>query len=127
MLLIKESLRRDRLHLDLCHVEDGVQALEYLRKQPPFADAPTPDLILLDLNMPRMSGHELLAELKQDPELKVIPVVVLTTSSRPADIRQSYLNHASCFVTKPVTLNDFRRVLQETGDFWLSIVRLPKG
>ena len=81
VLLIKESLRRDRLHLDLCHVEDGVQALEYLRKQPPFADAPTPDLILLDLNMPRMSGHELLAELKQDPELKVIPVVVLTTSS----------------------------------------------
>ena len=124
--LTREVLVETKLYIDLRAVQDGVEAMAFLRQEGQYADAPRPDLILLDLNMPRKDGRETLAEIKADDDLKMIPVVVLTTSQAEADIIGSYSNHANCYVTKPVDLDQFIRVVQSIEDFWLTIVKLPR-
>jgi CheY-like chemotaxis protein len=104
---------------------DGVQALAFLRREGEYADAPRPDLVLLDLNLPKKDGREVLAEIKSDDNLKRIPVVILTTSEAEQDILSSYELHANCYITKPVNLDQFFRVVQYVEDFWLGIVSLP--
>jgi chemotaxis family two-component system response regulator Rcp1 len=121
--VLKEGKIRNRLNV----VGDGVEALEYLRKQGRFADAKTQDIVLLDLNLPRMSGREVLEAMKADPELRRIPVVVLTTSSAEKDVLAAYDLHANCYITKPVDLTQFESVIRTIEGFWLSIVRLPKA
>lgn len=123
--LICKSLRRDRILNELLRVEDGVEALRFLRREDEYADAPRPDLILLDLNMPRMDGREVLKAIKADENLKQIPVVVLTTSSDDSDALASYGLQANGFVTKPVDLLQFKEVLDTLGDYWFSVVTLP--
>jgi CheY-like chemotaxis protein len=112
---------RNRLHV----VSDGDQALAFLRREPPYADAPRPGLILLDVNLPRRSGLELLAELKQDPELLVIPVIMLTTSRAEEDILRSYALHANAFISKPVDFEHFIEAIRQIDDFFLTLVCLP--
>jgi CheY-like chemotaxis protein len=106
-------------------VEDGTQALQYLRNEAPYERARKPDLVLLDLNLPRLDGREVLKEIKGDPTLRMIPVVVLTTSSDQSDVQASYQDHANSYITKPVDFEEFRRALRAIEDYWLSIVRLP--
>lgn len=123
--LMCKSLEQDRILNSIHRVEDGVVAMDYLRRRGQFVDAARPDLILLDLNMPRKDGREVLKEIKEDPQLRMIPVVVLTTSDDERDIFQSYEYRASSYVTKPVDLLQFRNVLQSIKDYWFSVVRLP--
>jgi CheY-like chemotaxis protein len=118
--LTVEALKEAKLHNAIHVVYDGESALEFLRKP----GARRPDLILLDLNLPGLDGREVLAEIKSDPELSVIPVVVLTTSSAEEDVVRTYKLHANCYVTKPVDLDQFIRVVQSIEQFWFSIVRL---
>jgi CheY-like chemotaxis protein len=118
---LKEGHITNRLHV----VNDGVEALAFVRRQGPYADAPRPDLILLDLNLPRMDGREVLAALKEDPQLRRIPVVVLTTSGSEDDVVNSYDLYANCYVIKPVDLEKFMEVVKTIEDFWLTVVRLP--
>jgi CheY-like chemotaxis protein len=118
----KEGKVRNHLHV----ARDGVEALEFLRRQGPFGDAVRPDLILLDLNLPRKDGREVLAEIKSDVELKTIPVVVLTTSRAESDVLRSYELQANCYITKPVDLEQFIGVIRSIEDFWLTIVTLPR-
>lgn len=125
--LTQEVLKDGRILNHLSIVGDGVEALEYLRRQGRFADAPQPYLVLLDLNLPRMSGLEVLEEMKADPDLRRIPVVILTTSTAEADVLASYDLHANCYITKPVDLTQFEAVIRTIEGFWLSIVRLPKA
>ena len=106
-------------------VKDGVQALEYLRKQGVYANAVRPNIVLLDLNLPRKSGLEVLAELKADPDLRSIPIVVLTTSRDEEDIARSYHEHANCYISKPVDFDEFMGVVHSLESFWLTVVRLP--
>ena len=122
-----EALRTNKIHNKMRVANDGVEALEMLRRQGAHADAGRPDLILLDLNLPRKDGREVLEEIKQDPELKRIPVVVLTTSSAEEDIMRSYNLHANAFVTKPVRLAEFIEAVKSIEEFWLSVVRLPRS
>ena len=110
-------------HLNI--VRDGDEAVAFLRRQPPYEHAPTPDLILLDLNLPRKDGREVLAEIKNDEALKRIPVVILTTSRAEADIVQTYELHANCYIVKPVDLSQFISVIRSIEDFWLKTVRMP--
>ena len=126
VLLTKKAFAKGKLTSTLHVVVDGVQALDFLHKRPPFADAVTPDIILLDLNLPRKSGREVLQDIKVDDDLKTIPVVVLTTSDADADITASYQLHANCYITKPVDLKEFIRVATLIEDFWVDIVRLPR-
>lgn len=123
--LAQEALNESKLNNQLYHVEDGIEAMDFLNKQEPFADKPTPDLILLDLNLPRKDGREVLAEIKNDKKLRTIPVVILTTSSAEEDILKSYGLHANCYITKPLDLDQFIKVVRSVEDFWLSIVKLP--
>ena len=123
--LTQEMLAESKVKLDLFTVEDGVYALEFLRKEGEFSDVPTPDLILLDLNMPRKDGRETLEEIKQDPDLRHIPVVVLTTSDSSLDVVKSYATGASCYVKKPVDLGEFQKVVGAIENFWFTIVKLP--
>ncbi|SFM95142.1 response regulator [Dokdonella immobilis] len=118
---LKEGRIRNRLHV----VNDGEGALRFLRKQAEHADVPRPDLILLDLNLPRLDGREVLAEIKNDPSLKQIPVVVLTSSRAEKDLLSAYDQHANCFITKPVGFEDFMEVVRSIESFWLTIVILP--
>jgi len=120
-----EALREGKVHVRMSVASDGVEALEFLRRQGRFAQAPRPDLILLDLNMPRKDGREVLAELKADDELKRIPVVVLTTSKAEEDILKTYDLNANCYITKPVDLQQFMHVVRSIQDFWLTVVKLP--
>lgn len=122
-----EALRTNKIHNKMLVANDGVEALEMLRRQGAHADAGRPDLILLDLNLPRKDGREVLEEIKQDSELKRIPVVVLTTSSAEEDIMRSYNLHANAFVTKPVRLAEFIEAVKSIEEFWLSVVRLPRS
>lgn len=122
-LCMKEAKVRNNLSV----VNDGVEALRFLRREEEFAHASRPDLLLLDLNMPRMNGQEVLAKIKEDDELKTIPVVVLTSSEAEKDILQSYNLHANCYITKPVDLPQFMAVVRTIEDFWLCIVKLPTG
>jgi CheY-like chemotaxis protein len=123
--LTKEALLDAKVPNHLSVVGDGVQAMAYLRGEGEYAGMPRPDLLLLDLNLPRKDGREVLSEMKEDENLKDIPVVVLTTSSATADIVRSYKLHANAFVTKPVEFNDFLQAIHGIEEFWLEIVRLP--
>ena len=125
--LTVETLRDSKVSNNLHHVSDGVQAMAFLRRQNGYSDVPRPDLILLDLNMPKMDGREVLAELKMDPEFSDIPVVVLTTSEAEQDVLNSYKLHANCFVTKPVDFEQFQKVIRDIGQFWFMVVKLPEG
>ena len=124
--LTREALRTGKIHTHLNQVADGEEALSYLRRNGKYAGAPRPDLILLDLNLPRKSGREVLEEIKSDAELRRIPVVVLTSSEAEQDILQSYDLRANCYVCKPVDLDQFIKVVQSIEDFWLTIVKLPR-
>lgn len=123
--LTREALKDGRLLNNLSVVGDGVEALSFLRRQGKFVEAALPDLILLDLNLPKKDGREVLAEIKADPALRRIPVVVLTTSSAEEDILKTYDLHANCYITKPVDLEQFMRVIKSIEDFWVSVVKLP--
>ncbi|MBI5017510.1 MAG: response regulator [Deltaproteobacteria bacterium] len=123
--LTREALKEGKICNNLHVVLDGVEALAYVRRQGPYAEAVKPDLILLDLNLPRKNGLEVLDELKADEDLRRIPVVVLTTSSAEKDVMASYNLHANCFVTKPVDMDQFITVVKSVEDFWFSIVKLP--
>ena len=119
------ALKEAKVANAVSHVEDGVEAMEFLRRQGQFAEAPRPDLILLDLNLPRMDGREVLEEMKADPALQMIPVVVLTTSEAEQDILRSYQLHANCYITKPVNFDSFLEVVRSIENFWLTVVVLP--
>ena len=123
--LTVEALKEGKVHNNLAVAKDGVEALAYLRREGSHANANRPDLILLDLNLPRKDGREVLAEIKEDPLLRRIPVVVLTTSKAEEDILRTYDLHANCHITKPVDLDQFISVVRSIDDFWLSVVRLP--
>ena len=123
--LTMEALREAKVKNRLWVVEDGVEALEFLRQQGRFVDAPRPDLILLDLNLPRKDGRQVLKEVKTDDALKRIPVVILTTSKSEEDVLRAYDLHANCYITKPVDFNRFMEVVKSIEDFWLTVVRLP--
>lgn len=125
VLIAQEALKESKLNSRLTVVPDGVAAMAYLRKENGFADAERPDLILLDLNLPRKSGHEVLAEVKTDPSLRKIPIVVLTTSQASEDVARSYDLHANVFVTKPVDFDRFADVVRQIDDFFLTIAKLP--
>jgi CheY-like chemotaxis protein len=127
VLIAQEALRAGRLESRLTVVPDGVEAMSYLRRQDGYADVERPDLILLDLNLPKKSGHEVLAEVKADPQLRKIPVVVLSTSSAIEDVESSYENYANVFVTKPVDFDHFTAVVKQIDDFFLSVASLPRG
>lgn len=122
--LTQEALRESKVLNNLTVAKDGVEALEMLRCEGPFAAQPRPDLILLDLNLPRKDGREVLAEIKDDPNLRRIPVVVLTTSKAESDVFRAYDLHANCYIVKPVDLDQFFEVVRTIEGFWLSIVKL---
>jgi two-component system, chemotaxis family, response regulator Rcp1 len=120
-----ETLNEGKVLNNLHVVEDGVEALAFLRREGQYAEAPRPDLILLDLNMPKKDGRQVLSEIKADPDLSTIPVVVLTTSAAEEDIVRSYQLHANCYVTKPVGLEEFIQIIKLIQSFWLAAVKLP--
>ena len=123
--LTTEALKEERVYNNLHVVTDGVEAMAFLRKEGKYAKAVRPDLVLLDLNLPRKDGREVLKEIKEDESLKTIPVVVLTVSKAEEDILKSYKLHANCYISKPVDLNQFIKVARSIQDFWLTIVKLP--
>ena len=123
--LTAEALRSTKIRNKLATVEDGVEALAYLRQEGEHAHATRPDLILLDLNLPRKDGREVLAEIKADPKLRRIPVVVMTSSRAEEDVCRTYDLHANCYIAKPLDLQQFMKVVQSIEDFWLTVVRLP--
>ncbi len=119
------ALKDGKVSNRLSVVVDGVEAMAFLRKEPPYQDAPRPDLILMDLNMPRKDGRETLAELRKDPFLHNIPVVILTTSESKRDVTESYQLNANCYITKPVEFEKFISIIRSIEDFWFTIVKLP--
>lgn len=123
--LTQEVFREGKVRNNLSVVEDGVQALAFLRKQPPYTRTAYPDLILLDLNLPKKDGRTVLEEIKADGKLRRIPVVILTTSSAEEDIIKAYELHANCYITKPIDLEQFIQVVKSIEQFWLTIVKLP--
>jgi len=123
--LAREALRESELRVNLSVARDGVEALALLRREGCWCDAPRPDIILLDLNLPRRDGREVLAEVKQDPDLKRIPIVVLTTSKAEQDVIKAYDLHANCYVTKPVDLDEFTWLVNLIQRFWFTVVQLP--
>jgi CheY-like chemotaxis protein len=125
VLMTREALEHHKVRNTLHVVSDGVEAIGFLRREAPYEDVPIPGLILLDLNLPRRNGQEVLAEIKQDPELRQIPVVVLTTSKADEDILRSYNLHANAYVTKPVDFDRFVEVVRKIDDFFLTVVTLP--
>jgi two-component system, chemotaxis family, response regulator Rcp1 len=123
--LTKEALKEGKVRNNLHVVDDGVKALAFLRRENPYTDAVRPDLVLLDLNLPRKGGREVLEDIKKDPVLRHIPIVVLTSSEAEQDIARAYDLHANCYITKPVDLDQFITVVKSIEDFWFSIVKLP--
>jgi CheY-like chemotaxis protein len=123
--LTREALKDSKILNTLNVVRNGEQAIDYLRKTARYADAARPDLILLDLNLPKKNGREVLAEIKTDPELKRIPVVILTTSRAEQDVVETYNLHANCYIVKPVKFDEFANVIRSIEDFWFAIVKLP--
>lgn len=123
--LTKEALKEGRINNKLHVVSDGVEALDFLYKKGQYKSVPRPDLILLDLNLPRKDGREVLADIKNDPTLKQIPVIILTTSKDEGDIVKVYSDHANCYIIKPVDLDQFLNAVKVIADFWLSIVKFP--
>ncbi len=126
VLIIREAFRHYQIRNALHVVSDGDRALQFMHRKGEYAQAPRPDLILLDLNLPRRNGHEVLAELKSDPELRVIPVVVLTTSQADEDILRSYSLHANAYVSKPVEADSFMSVVRQIDNFFGSVAELPR-
>ncbi len=122
-----EALHEAKIRNRLSRVEDGVEAMEFLRRKDAYSQAPRPDLILLDLNLPRKDGREVLAELKSDPDLRTIPVVVLTTSKADQDVFRAYQLQANCYITKPVDFEQFVNVVRSIEHFWLEVVTLPSS
>ncbi|HTU46745.1 MAG TPA: response regulator [Bryobacteraceae bacterium] len=125
--LTQEAFREGRMPLTLCVVGDGEEAMRYLRRETPFENASRPDLVLMDLNLPKKDGRELLAELKQDDDLRQIPVIILTTSESYQDVRRAYNLHANCYLTKPIEVDSFLRKIKSIEDFWLTVARLPSN
>jgi CheY-like chemotaxis protein len=125
-LMIREAFEHNKVRNELASVSDGVQAMQYLRREGEYANAPRPDLILLDLNLPRKDGREVLAEIKRDPQLVTIPVVVLTTSHAEEDVLRSYQLHANAYVTKPVDFERFIEVVRQIDEFFVTVVKLPQ-
>ena len=125
--LTKEALRESKISNNLNVVPDGVEAMAFLRRTGNYANAPRPDVILLDLNLPKKDGREVLAEVKADPNLRLIPVVIITSSEAEQDVLRTYELHANCYVTKPVDLEQFIKVIQSIETFWLTIVTLPSS
>jgi len=125
VLMTREAFADHKLKNNLHVVDNGMDAMAFLRKEPPYADAPTPDLILLDLNLPRMDGREVLAAVKSDARLGAIPVVVLTTSEAEEDVLRSYQLHANAYVTKPVDFERFLEVVRQIDEFFVTVVKLP--
>lgn len=125
--LAREALEMGKLHNTLHVARDGVEAMDFLHQEGKFNDSPRPDLIILDLNLPKKDGRQVLAEIKADEKLKRIPVVILTTSSAEEDILKTYNLHANCYITKPIDMKQFLKVVQAIEEFWLSIVVLPNG
>lgn len=123
--LLEETFKEGKLINNLRHVIDGVEALKFLRHEDPYLDSARPDLILLDLNLPKMDGREVLADIKKDTDLKRIPVVVLTVSKAEQDILKAYDLHANCYISKPVNFEEFIKVVHSIEMFWLNIVKLP--
>jgi len=123
--LAKEALKDAKVRNNLHWVEDGVEAIAFLRREGKYTDAPRPDVILLDLNLPKKDGREVLAEVKEDGDLKRIPVVILTVSDAEEDIIKTYNLHANCYIRKPLDLDQFIEVVKSIEEFWLTIVRLP--
>jgi two-component system, chemotaxis family, response regulator Rcp1 len=122
-----EALKDGKIHNHLSHVSDGEEALAFLRRQGQYAKVPRPDLILLDLNLPKKDGREVLKEIKQENELKRIPVVILTTSTAEKDIIRTYDLHANCYINKPVDFDQFTNVVKSIENFWFTVVKLPQG
>jgi two-component system, chemotaxis family, response regulator Rcp1 len=125
--LTMEALKEGKLLNHVSVAEDGVEALAFLHQEGKYAGRPRPDLILLDLNLPKKDGREVLAEIKEDPDLRHIPVVVLTTSTAEHDVLKTYDLHANCYINKPVDFEQFLEVVKSVGDFWFSVVILPSG
>ena len=125
IVLTLEALRKAKVTNSVQVVRDGEEALEYLKKEGNYTNAQTPNLILLDINLPKVDGKEVLMEIKNDKNLMIIPVVMLTTSDSEKDIMYSYQHHANCFITKPVDLNKFMDMVQKLNDFWITVVQLP--
>jgi two-component system, chemotaxis family, response regulator Rcp1 len=123
--LTREAFKDAKVHVNLNVASDGAEAMDFRNREGKHAHAPRPDLILLDLNLPKKDGREVLEEVKESPTLKSIPVVILTTSASDADILRSYRLHANCYITKPVGLDGFLEVVKSIDDFWLTVVRLP--
>jgi two-component system, chemotaxis family, response regulator Rcp1 len=124
--LTREAFKDAKVHINLHVAPDGVEAMAFLKREGGHANAPRPDLILLDLNLPKKDGREVLQEIKQSPALATIPVVILTTSASEADVLRSYRLHANCYITKPVGLEGFLKVVHSIDNFWLSVVKLPR-
>jgi len=124
--LTQEAFKDAKVHINLHVASDGTEAMAFLRREGQHVNSPRPDLILLDLNLPKKDGREFLAEIKGSPKLKSIPVVILTTSSLDADILRSYMLHANCYISKPVDLSGFLDVVKSIDNFWLSVVKLPR-
>jgi chemotaxis family two-component system response regulator Rcp1 len=125
--LTREALKDAKMHISLKVVSDGTEAMAYVRREGNYTDVPRPDLILLDLNLPKKDGRDVLKEIKESDALKSIPVVILTTSASQVDVERSYKLHANCYITKPVDLQGFIKVVQSIDNFWLSVVKLPGG
>jgi two-component system, chemotaxis family, response regulator Rcp1 len=123
--LIKEVLNENKIFNSIYFVKDGVEAMDYLYAKGKYQDSPKPDLIILDLNLPKKDGREVLAEIKSDKDLKRIPVVIMTISQAEEDIFKSYNLHANCYITKPIDLNQFIKVIKSIENFWFSVVKLP--
>lgn len=126
IVLTLEALRQARINNNIDVVRDGEAALQFLKKEGEYSNSKTPDLILLDINLPKIDGIEVLTQIKNDDQLKIIPVVMLTTSDADKDIIASYNNHANCYITKPVGFKNFMDVVTTIKDFWITIVQLPK-
>jgi chemotaxis family two-component system response regulator Rcp1 len=125
VMLAEEALEQGKLRNNLSVVKDGVEAMAFLRNESPYADVPRPDLVLLDLNMPRKDGREVLAEVKADADLRQIPIVVLTTSQAEQDVLKAYGLHTNCYISKPVDFDQFVAVVQAIQQFWFTVVLLP--
>lgn len=126
VLLTREALEAARFCNDIFHCQNGEEALKYLKQQPPYSEHPRPDLIMLDINMPRVSGFEVLEFIKRNPATRRIPVIILTTSTNPDDVNKAYDNYANAYVSKPLDINEFIEAIKVSGNFWMTLVTLPE-
>lgn len=126
IVLTLEALKEAKINNSVDVVNDGEAALQFLKKEGIYKDAPTPDIVFLDINLPKIDGTEILSIIKNDDTLRIIPVIMLTTSDAERDILKSYYNHANCYITKPVDLDKFMNIIKMIKDFWICIVKLPK-